>query len=194
MKTGAIGFALLQAQAMRPAFAAQDAPGKTGRIEIDVTNREGDNYQVFDVRAGALVGASVQRAWQVLTDYDRLAEFVPHMVFSRLISRDDHECIVEQEGYGQFLFIKRTVSLLMHVLESPYSNIALTLLKGNMHEYQAEWQLTAVETDLTQIVYTGTVAPAFYVPSLFGSALMKSDLRTMLAAVVREIEKPDPPQ
>jgi ribosome-associated toxin RatA of RatAB toxin-antitoxin module len=193
-KTGAAGMlTLLQLSAIRPVLAAGETSGARATLEIEVKRRQGDGYPVFDLKARASVHATAQRAWEVLTDYDHLAEFVPNLVSSRLISRADRECVVAQEGYGQFLFIKQPIHLLVHVQETPFSNIALTLLKGNMHEYQANWAITsataAADNQLVQIVYTGAIAPAFYIPSLFGAALMKSDLRNMIATVVREIEK-----
>jgi ribosome-associated toxin RatA of RatAB toxin-antitoxin module len=193
-KTGAAGMlTLLQLSALRPVLAAAETSGASAALQIEVKRRQGDGYPVFDLRAHASVHATAQRAWEVLTNYDRLAEFVPNLSSSRLISRADRECVVAQEGYGQFLFIKQPIHLLVHVHETPFSNIALTLLKGNMHEYQANWAITAAtaaDNHLTQIAYTGTIAPAFYIPSLFGAAMMKSDLRNMIATVVREIEKP----
>jgi ribosome-associated toxin RatA of RatAB toxin-antitoxin module len=185
LTAGALGLPLLL-----PASAADAAADMRGRIDIDIRRSRGDDYQVFEARAAVLAGAPLQRVWQVLTGYDRLADFIPNMVSSRLVSRQGNECVVAQEGYGRFLFIRQPIRLVLRVQEQPFSSIVLTLLEGNMHAYRAAWQLTSVEKNLTQIIYTGTIAPEFYVPPLFGTSLMKSDLRDMIGAVVGEIEKP----
>ncbi|MDB5118757.1 MAG: polyketide cyclase [Mucilaginibacter sp.] len=200
IKTGTGLLALSQINAIGPASAA--TPGAAlnadGLLEIDVKRRAGHDYPIFDLQARAAVRATLQQSWEVLTDYDREADFVPNLISSRLIARDDRTCVIEQEGYGQFLFIKQAIHLLVRAQETPFSNIAVTLVKGNMHEYRANWALStlpepadaAPDSSRTQIIYTATIAPTFYIPSLFGAALMKRDLHNMIAAVVREIEKP----
>lgn len=173
-----------------PAFGDADPSAAPSPIEIDVRRGKGESYPVFTVTAGMTVNAPLERAWRVLTDYDRLADFVPNLTSSRLIARDGRICIVSQEGFGQFLFIKQQIHLRVRVEETPHSTIAVTLIKGNMHEYRAGWTLNAIDADTTRIDYNATIAPMFYIPSLFGAALMKSDLRAMLAAVAQEITSP----
>jgi ribosome-associated toxin RatA of RatAB toxin-antitoxin module len=203
IKTGNGLLALWQINTIGAASAATPVPlpDADGLLEIEVKRRSGNNYPIFDVQARASVRATAQRSWQILTDYDRQAEFVPNLTSSRLIARDDRTCVVSQEGYGQFLFIRQAIHLLMRVEETPFSNIAVTLIKGNMREYHTNWAIStpsapvdaadaAPDDNRTQITYTGTIAPAFYIPSLLGAALMKRDLRNMISAVMREIEKP----
>lgn len=173
-----------------PALGDADPSAASSTIELDVRRSKGADYPIFTVTAGMTVNAPMERAWQVLTDYDRLADVVPNLTSSRLIARDGRRCVVSQEGFGRFLFIKQAIHLLVRVEETPPSAIAVTLVKGNMHEYRADWALNAIDANTTRIDYSATIAPMFYVPSLFGAALMKSDLRAMLAAVAREMASP----
>lgn len=149
-------------------------------------------YPLFEVNAHMLVNADAKRSWSVLTDYDRLAEFVPNLSSSHVQSRDGNERVVAQNGYAKFLFIRQAINLVLRVNEQPEQptpNIDIRLISGNMREYQARWELQAVDNGRTRIAYAGLIAPDFYVPSLFGAALMKSDLRAMLKAVKTEIER-----
>jgi ribosome-associated toxin RatA of RatAB toxin-antitoxin module len=173
--------------AASPVPAVSAAAGR--RPEVNVRRHKGDAYPIFTVKARIVVNAGLQRAWQILTDYDRLAEFIPDLTSSHVVASNGRESIVSQEGFGQFLFIKQQIHLLVRVAETPFSGIAVTLINGNMHEYRADWTLSAIDPETTRIDYNATIAPKFYVPSLFGAALMKSDLRNMLAALIREIEK-----
>ena len=175
------------ATAALPASGEGDPSAGPSPIQIDVRRSKSGTYPIFTVKAGMTVDAPVHRAWQVLTDYDRLAEFVPELTSSQLIAREGNICIVAQEGFGRFLFIKQKIHLLVRIAETPFAGLAVTLVKGNMHEYRADWTLTPIDADATRIDYDAVIAPMFYVPSLFGAALMKSDLRTMLAAVAREM-------
>jgi hypothetical protein len=51
------------------------ATGQAAEISVQTT-RHGDS---FEVEATAEIEADVVDAWKVLTDYDRLAEFIPGM-------------------------------------------------------------------------------------------------------------------
>jgi ribosome-associated toxin RatA of RatAB toxin-antitoxin module len=163
--------------------------------EINVTMSRSKGYPLFDVTAKMTVNAGVMRSWTVLTDYDGLAGFVPNLSRSQVTSRNGNERVVAQSGFAKFLFIRQPVDLILHVTEQPMQTIDIRLISGNMREYQARWELQALpprqapDGDRTQIAYAGLIAPDFYVPTLFGAALMKSDLRNMLNAVKAEIEK-----
>lgn len=181
--TGSAGVAAQNTATTVTAAAASDQP------EVEVTMNRAKGYPLFEVSAHMVVEADLKRSWSVLTDYDRLAEFVPNLNSSQVQSRNGDERVVAQNGYAKFLFIRQPVNLVLQVNEHPQQNIDIRLISGNMREYQARWELQAAEDGRTRIAYAGLIAPDFYVPSLFGSALMKSDLRNMLRAVKAEIEK-----
>lgn len=171
-----------QAQAQTPPQVSVNTNRVDGRVE-------------FDVRAEAFARTDMAGAWRVLTAYDRLAEFVPRLLSSRELPFPDaapNEHLVEQHGYGQFLFIRQPIDLVLRVQEQPSSAIDMTLQSGNMRKYHARWELepwNGVGGAGVQLRYTGLIAPDFYVPGLFGGALMRHDLSAMLEAVVKEMEK-----
>jgi len=65
-------------------LAVLPAAGETAQISVQ-TARHGDS---FEVEATAEIEAGVAQAWKVLTDYDRLAEFIPGVHESRVLSRE----------------------------------------------------------------------------------------------------------
>jgi ribosome-associated toxin RatA of RatAB toxin-antitoxin module len=165
-------------------------------IDIDVVMTRAKGHPLFEVTAKMTVNADVARSWKVLTDYNRLAEFVPNLSRSQVSSSEGNERIVTQNGFAKFLFIRQNIDLVLHVTEKPMEAIDIRLVSGNMREYQARWELQAMspirqpeDDGRTRISYAGVIAPDFYVPTLFGAALMKRDLRNMLNAVKAEMEK-----
>lgn len=61
-------------------LAALALPGLAADTEVaDVDVKAVRNGERFDVEASAEFEAGVELAWAVLTDYDRLAEFIPGM-------------------------------------------------------------------------------------------------------------------
>jgi len=167
-----------------------------GGPDVSVVMTRAKGYPQFAVTATMTANADIARSWKVLTDYDRLAEFVPNLTRSQVDSSAGNERVVTQNGFARFLFIRQNIDLVLHVTEQPMEAIDIRLVSGNMREYQARWELQAMppmphpgDDGRTRIAYTGIIAPDFYVPTLFGATLMKSDLRNMLNAVKAEIEK-----
>ncbi|WP_231502336.1 SRPBCC family protein [Herbaspirillum sp. RV1423] len=179
---------LLFALTVGPARASA-APPDFAQPDVDVMLSRAKGYPLFEVKTGIVVDANAQRSWKVLTDYNRLAEFVPNLSASQVVSSQGDERIVVQSGFARFLFIRQAVNLTLQVTEEPINAIDIRLVSGNMREYQARWELKPLEDGRTHIAYGGMIAPDFYVPTLFGATLMKRDLRNMLKAVKAEIER-----
>jgi phage tail protein X len=186
--------------ALLMSLATTCAATRTAAPEVQVSMRRVDGHPQFDIHAEAYARTDAAGAWSVLTAYGRLAQFVPNLDSSRELPLPDaapNEHVVEQHGYGQFLFIRQPIDLVLRVREQPMSAIDMTLQSGNMRSYHARWELEQQDDaggPKTLLRYTGTIAPDFYVPGLFGSALMRRDLRAMLEAVVAEMEKAPAPQ
>ena len=160
-------------------------------IEVAVQRVSQDGKSFYKINAKAFARAAPQPVWKVLTNYDRLTEFVPNLESSKTLSRDGGEAIIEQYGRAGFLFISHSVHLVLRVVEQPISAIDITLLSGDMKHYASHWEIAAAERDGasgTLISYSGELAPDFFVPPLIGSALIRSDVRNMVTAVVKEIE------
>ncbi|NUU04327.1 SRPBCC family protein [Herbaspirillum robiniae] len=195
MKIRPVLFAFLLPCALAAAAAdtAAQAPPR-----VSVATSRVDGRTEFDVRAEAFARTDMAGAWKVLTGYDRLAEFVPRLSSSRALPFPDaaaNEHLVEQHGYAQFLFIRQPIDLVLRVREQPVSAIDMTLQSGNMRKYHARWELAPQDDAAGPGVllrYTGLLSPDFYVPGLFGGALMRRDLAAMLEAVVREMERTAP--
>src|SRR5256886_12403448 len=69
-------------------------------IEIRI-ERQGD---FITVNASALMQVDARIAWEVLSDYDNLAQFIPDMKTSRIVSREGNRALVEQKG--EFFFFQ----------------------------------------------------------------------------------------
>src|SRR5204862_3580470 len=57
--------------------------------------RQGD---FITVNASALMQVDARIAWEVLSDYDNLAQFIPDMKTSRIVSREGNRALVAQKG------------------------------------------------------------------------------------------------
>lgn len=175
-----------------PFAPSQAQPGQFDKPEVTVKHLIKNEHSMFEVNATGFVRAPQQHAWHVLTDYDRLHEFVPDLQTSTLLSRNGQEAIVEQHSEAGFLFLSQTVHLVVRVTEQPYSNIDVALVAGDMRSYSAHWELApSVENGIegTRILFSGVMEPDFFVPPLIGKSIVQVNVTRMVEAVLSEIGK-----
>lgn len=161
-------------------------------VAVTVRRMQQDQQSFFEIDASGFAHNSQQKAWDVLTDYDRLHAFVPHLLSSKLIERNGAEALIEQKGRVGFFIMTRTVHLLVRVTEHPLSALDIKLVAGDMKRYVMRWELAPSTHDGasgTRIGYSGMVEPDFFVPSLLGAAILRADVKRLLEAVIAEIDK-----
>jgi hypothetical protein len=160
------------------------ATGRAAEISVDVT-RTGE---VLHVTAAAEVEGTVDRAWQVLTDYGRLAEIVPDLQSSRVISREGNRVVVEQKGEARLLFFSFPLDIRLAITEYPTEWIVSRAIAGNFQEMQGTYRLEAREGRVS-LRYSGRMVPGFDVPPLIGTLVLRRNVERTFRALVEAIER-----
>ncbi|MGQ0579088.1 MAG: SRPBCC family protein [Betaproteobacteria bacterium] len=158
------------------------ALGHAADISLQAT-RHGDS---FKVDALAEFEADVSLAWEVLTDYDRLAEFIPGMHSSRVVSRSKRSVIVDQDGEARLLFFSFPIKVRLEVEEFPYERVVSRAIGGNFRELRGAYALEVRGRRLL-LHYTGSLTPDFSVPPLIGTFLIRNTVEKRFGAMVDEI-------
>jgi ribosome-associated toxin RatA of RatAB toxin-antitoxin module len=178
--------ALVFAQGARP-----DAP----KLQVSVKRVTQDALHMYEVDASGTVQAPLPTVWRILTGYDRMEEFVPDLVSCRVLSRNGNEVIIEQFGTARFLFMSRSIHLIVRATEQPMSSIDIDLISGDMKHYESRWELVPVpETGGTRVLYTGRMMPNFYVPGILGTNIIRGDIERMMTAVLTRLDKGGAPR
>ncbi|WP_308495518.1 SRPBCC family protein [Duganella guangzhouensis] len=165
------------------------------KLEVSVNRVEQDGQHMYEVNAIGYVAAPLPKVWRILTGYERMSEFVPDMESCKVLSRNGNEVIIEQFGVARFLFMSRTIHLIVKAVEQPMSAIDISLISGDMKHYESRWELVPVpESGGTKIVYRGRLMPNFYVPGILGNKLVKSDIERMMSAVLARLDRKDAPK
>jgi ribosome-associated toxin RatA of RatAB toxin-antitoxin module len=160
------------------------ATGHATEISVQTT-RNGDS---FEVEATAEIEADVADAWKILTDYDRLADFIPGMLESRVVSRDGSSVVVDQRGETSFLFLTFPMRVRLAIEEQPFERIVSTAISGNFKELTGVYRLQARGAGLT-LHYEGKFTPDFGFPPLLGTLIVRTTAERRFNAMVHEIEK-----
>ncbi len=179
---------LLMLLLLTGALTAQ-AQGRDVDVSVQRIRTEAGN--VYEVNAHGEVAAAPAAVWRILTDYERMPEFVPDLQRAHVLSRSGDQALLEQFGVAHFLFFRHDIHLVVQIREQPISQIDISLVGGDMKVYNCNWRLVPVPaTGGTRVVFSSTVAPKFYVPGMLGSNLIRSDIEKMMAAVMARLDRP----
>ncbi|KQQ32715.1 cyclase/dehydrase [Duganella sp. Leaf126] len=171
---------------------AQAAKPDTSRLEVAVNRVDVDGQHMYELDATGVVAAPLPRVWRILTNYERMTEFVPDLESCKVLSRNGNEVMIEQFGVARLLFMTQAIHLIVRATEQPMSAIDIALVSGDMKHYEARWELVPMpETGGTRVVYKGRMMPNFYVPSLFGAKMIRSDVEHMMRAVLTRLDRRD---
>ena len=154
------------------------------RIELEVTRRD----DTFDVRARAEIDADPIAAWGVLTDYDRLAEFIPGMQESKVVARTGSTVIVDQRGDATLLFLTFPMRARLEIQEHPFESVVSNAVSGNFKDLHGEYHLKVSGTGMV-LNFSAIFTPDFSFPPLLGTLIVRSAAQRRFAAMVAEIEK-----
>jgi ribosome-associated toxin RatA of RatAB toxin-antitoxin module len=158
--------------------------GDQDEVKVEA-RREGDAVLV---NAVARIGADLDTAWTVLTDYDRYAEFIPDLKSSQVLLREGSTAIVEQKGEAGFFLFHFKVEVTFLVAEEPRTSIRSRALSGTFKEMTGVY-LLAQEGEVLHLTYAGRLVPNFLLPPLIGTAAVKSAIQKQFGALIKEIQR-----
>ena len=140
------------------------------------------------VRISAQIATRVDRvtAWQVLTDYDHWAEFVPDLLVSRVVSRPGEPLLVEQRGRIPALPSFPLV-VITAVEETPYKSLRFQRIAGNIKALDGEWRIQGKLR--VRLLYRSTVEPGFPLPPQTSIEIFRQDAKLRLEAMAQEMAR-----
>jgi len=153
------------------------------RVDVE-SNGQGE---AITIQASADVQADPRTVWDVITDYDHLARFIPFMRSSRVVQRDADRLIVEQAGELGIVFFKQSVAVRLAVVETAPTRVAARAIGGNIKEMEGLYTVEQLPSGYTRLSYSGRVLPDFAVPPVIGRIALRSVMERQFDAMVSEI-------
>jgi carbon monoxide dehydrogenase subunit G len=160
------------------ASGAEDSPIRS----VDVTY-DGEAY-VLNAIMFAPVAQAV--AWDVLTDFDHMTQWVPNVSESKVIKREDTSVTVEQRGvarYGAASFPYTTERKIE--LKQP-SAIKTVQLKGSLRRVESTIMLEP-EGKGTRLVYHLEVVPSVLAAALMSKRFLEHEMGEQFGAIIGEM-------
>ena len=187
------------AKLMTPAKTTASAQTKSTLSELPSEKRaalirgevlvEGSNGEFF---GQVLVNASIETAWDVLTDYDNFEKFLPNITNSELISSEGNRNIFKQDNEFKVLpFVTTKSSIEVQATETQPNQVEFTLVDGDLESLDGVWLLEPIATaegDRVLVTHQVSVDPGNASPRGIFYSTYKSMLEDSLAAAKREAE------
>jgi ribosome-associated toxin RatA of RatAB toxin-antitoxin module len=142
----------------------------------------------FQVRATIDADASAELCYEVLSDFDRLSDFIPGMQSSRIVSPPGEPLLLRQVGRTKVAFSEYTFDVTLAVAVDPPREITFRRVAGNLRRMDGGWRV-AGDMARCSIDYRADIEPGFWVPPLVGPLIMRSQVARQLEGLESEIAR-----
>jgi Polyketide cyclase / dehydrase and lipid transport len=147
------------------------------------TSKEGDNI-IVDVDLA--VQASQDEVWSVLTDYDRMAQFVANLEASTIISRTGNTLDVMQKGTARYGLLSFPFESVRRVVLTPFRQIHSTIVSGDMTGSEITTRV-ASDGAMTKVSVRSQFVPTIWLPPVVGLQVIASQTRKQWFTLREEI-------
>lgn len=133
----------------------------------------------------------VEKIWQILTDYESLAEFIPNLAQSRLLAHPQGGIRLEQIGSQRLLNFKFCARVVLDLEEFFPKEINFQMVEGDFKGFSGKWCLEPYSLGAAQgtnLCYTIQVWPKLTMPISIIENRLSNDLRLNLLAIRQRVE------
>jgi hypothetical protein len=124
--------------------------------------------------------------WEVLTDYDHMAQFISNLEYSSVKDRVDNVLRVHQKGRASRGPLTLTFDNVREIELVPYGEIRSRLISGDLKASEFTTRIVEVAA-MVHIVNSGRYMPRIWVPPLIGPALIEAETQKQFGEIRTEI-------
>jgi ribosome-associated toxin RatA of RatAB toxin-antitoxin module len=129
---------------------------------------------------------TAQQLWQILTDYDNLAEFIPNLVQSRRLSHPEGGIRLEQVGAQSLLNVRFCARVVLDTVEVFPRELRFTMVEGDFRKFEGKWTLSPLAgaaAPRTRLGYDLLICPPRAMPAGLLERHIRHDLSRNLHAI-----------
>ncbi|KAK8631837.1 hypothetical protein V6N13_028614 [Hibiscus sabdariffa] len=183
--------------AKRPAGSGEteeerEKPHRNKRVHCEL---EVLSWRERRIKAQISVSADIDSVWDALTDYERLADFIPNLICSgRIPCPHPGRIWLEQRGLQRALYWHIEARVVLDLQEIPNSSngreLHFSMVDGDFKKFEGKWSVkSGTRSGTTILSYEVNVIPRFNFPAIFLERIIKSDLPVNLRALACQAEK-----
>jgi carbon monoxide dehydrogenase subunit G len=148
----------------------------------DIVVKVGRDGNTYTVAAEFPVAASVDETWEVLVDFDKMAQILSNVDASQVVNRQGDKFEVVQKSHGQAGPIKISLDSTREVTLTPKTEIKSRLLKGDLKSSDFITRV-APDGDVTKVTVTGK----FVAGGLSAAAITPEAVQTQTTRQYQEL-------
>lgn len=155
---------------------------------------DGDTVQVERTRTHLAVHARITAAappslcYAVIADFDRLAEFIPGLRTSRIVSAPGEPLRLRQVGETKLGFRQYRLDVTLALEADPPRQIRFARVAGNLEVMDGRWLVTG-DARACAVDYEAALRPEFWVPPVIGPMLVRRQVQQQIDGLAAEIER-----
>ena len=140
------------------------ANSSNSQPNVNITTHKRSNRE-RRISASVTIPQPIEQVWQVITDYAHLADFIPSLTTSNLISNSEGRIRLEQIGAQCFLKIKFCARVVLDMTENFPSKVSFCMKEGDFKQFEGAWYLQPSEDEATTLLsYDLLVKPPLAMP------------------------------
>ena len=169
-------------------LALAQAPLRTDAQDAsDIVVHVKKNGEIIIVDVEMKVQASPLATWDVLTDYDHMAQFVTNVESSKINDRKGNTLVVAQKSGTAFGLLKFSFDNVREVELVPHSEIRSNLISGDMKASAFTTRIMSDGRGVTRVTNHGEFVPTMWVPPVIGTAFLEAETRRQFHELRNEI-------
>jgi hypothetical protein len=143
----------------------------------------------YTVQGHFFVAAPNYIAWNVLTDYDHISNFVSSMEKSCVQQRTEHKLLVEQKASGKFFLFSRSADVLLDIHEEAPSALRFRdISHKDFYHYVGFWKIEEVREGIL-VLYQLEMKSRVKVPQFIRRRVVRKGVAQLLEQVRSEMIK-----
>lgn len=138
------------------------------------------------------IPCSIEQVWQVLTDYEVLADFIPNLAKSRRLEHPTGGIRLEQVGTQRLLRFNFSARVVLDLEEKFPHEIHFNMVEGDFKDFSGKWLLESHSLSQptgTNLSYIVRVWPKRTMPVGIIEHRLSADMRLNLLAIRQRVEK-----
>ena len=152
--------------------------------DIDVRASKDGDVVVVDVDMA--VSATQHEVWNVLTDYDHMADFVGNLESSAVISRNGNTLDVMQKGTAHYGLLSFPFETVRRIVLTPPHEIHSRIMSGEMTGSEIVTRITG-DGAITQVSVRSRYVPTIWMPPIIGPSVIASETRKQWFTLREEV-------
>ncbi len=127
-------------------------------------------------------------AWDVLTDFEHMAEWVPNVRTSRVLKREDNSATIEQRGVAKFGVASFPYAIERRIEMNKPVVIRSTQIRGSLRRVESLMTLEP-EGKGTRLTYRLEVVPSLLAGAVMSRDFLEHEVAEQFGAIVGEMTR-----